>query len=236
MKNQYFGDINDYKKYGLLRILSNEAAIKIGVCWMLTDVDKKNDGKFIDYLNKPAQWRIFDPPLFDSLKNCFTKPQNRNILLAQTSNIIPSAVFYNNLLSDNSLERQHYFNQFLSDAAACQLIFFDPDNGLETKSKPYGKKGSHKYLYWHEILSTFKAGHSILFYQHFPRTKRAEFISEMAKDLSSRSGSEVISFRTSNVVFMLISQRHHLSYFQHRSDVVSKTWSSKIEITHHYSR
>jgi hypothetical protein len=39
MKNQYFGDINDYRKYGLLRILSDEGSMRTGVCWMLTRDD-----------------------------------------------------------------------------------------------------------------------------------------------------------------------------------------------------
>jgi len=30
MKNHNFGDINDYKKYGLLRILSNHGQLKVG--------------------------------------------------------------------------------------------------------------------------------------------------------------------------------------------------------------
>jgi len=37
MKNQYFGDINDYRKYGLLRGLSNKGEISTLVCWMLTE-------------------------------------------------------------------------------------------------------------------------------------------------------------------------------------------------------
>ena len=40
MKNQYFGDINDYRKYGLLRILSTYGPIKTAVCWMLTPDDE----------------------------------------------------------------------------------------------------------------------------------------------------------------------------------------------------
>ena len=31
MKDQYFGDVNDYVKYGLLRALSSEAALRVGV-------------------------------------------------------------------------------------------------------------------------------------------------------------------------------------------------------------
>ena len=36
MKDKYFGDVNDYKKYILLRLLSKNGKLKVMVCWMLT--------------------------------------------------------------------------------------------------------------------------------------------------------------------------------------------------------
>lgn len=39
VKHQYVGDINDYRKYALLRALSAGGANRIGVCWMLTPDD-----------------------------------------------------------------------------------------------------------------------------------------------------------------------------------------------------
>ena len=65
MKDQYFGDIGDYGKYGLLRFLAKKG-IKIGVHWYLTPSDGSNDGKFTDYLdiakNRKAaeEMRVFD--------------------------------------------------------------------------------------------------------------------------------------------------------------------------------
>ncbi|MFC2167097.1 hypothetical protein ACFLQZ_03950 [Acidobacteriota bacterium] len=50
MKNQYVGDINDYHKYGLIRILTENPAVPTTVCWMLTLDDKKTDGRKIGYL------------------------------------------------------------------------------------------------------------------------------------------------------------------------------------------
>jgi hypothetical protein len=41
MKDQYFADINDYRKYGLLRILGE--GLRVGVCWMLTKPDGSGD-------------------------------------------------------------------------------------------------------------------------------------------------------------------------------------------------
>jgi hypothetical protein len=43
MKDQYFGDVNDYLKYGLLRCFA-EAGWRVGVCWMLTPDDGGRDG------------------------------------------------------------------------------------------------------------------------------------------------------------------------------------------------
>ena len=67
MKNQYFGDIIDYRKYGLLRVL-NVAGLSVGVCWMLTADDDRLDGLKTSYLQNPHRWRHYDPPLFDFLK------------------------------------------------------------------------------------------------------------------------------------------------------------------------
>ena len=50
MKNQYYGDINDYRKYGLLRSLTRDTGLHLGVCWMLTSDDERSDGEKVGYL------------------------------------------------------------------------------------------------------------------------------------------------------------------------------------------
>lgn len=76
MKEQYVGDINDYRKYALLRALAGEGTVTIGVCWMLTPSDSSNHGSKLDYLKKPA-FREFDPPLFDLLTTVMDAPDQR---------------------------------------------------------------------------------------------------------------------------------------------------------------
>lgn len=66
MKDQYFGDINDYILYGLLRCFG-EAGLSIGVCWMMTPSDGRADGRKIQYLTNSKRWRSYDPNLFDTL-------------------------------------------------------------------------------------------------------------------------------------------------------------------------
>jgi hypothetical protein len=42
MKNQYFGDVNDYREYGSLRVLTGLVGMSTAICWMLAP----NDGRF----------------------------------------------------------------------------------------------------------------------------------------------------------------------------------------------
>lgn len=99
MKNQYFGDINDYKKYGLLRGLSNSGEISIRVCWMLTESDGRTDGQFLSYLDQADRWRRFDPELFDYLSRQVRVNDERNVLSMEGASVLPATNFYSTLLS-----------------------------------------------------------------------------------------------------------------------------------------
>ena len=48
MKNQYFGDVGDYEKYGLLRFIAKRS-VTIAVNWYLTPDDQSNDGHIRGY-------------------------------------------------------------------------------------------------------------------------------------------------------------------------------------------
>ena len=176
MKNQYFGDINDYRKYGLLRTLAGGGKLRTTICWMLTPDDQRTDGLLISYLEDPAQWRHFDPELFDILKSCISQPNNRSVDWAEANQVIPAANYYSKILPSQKNERQQYFNELWEVATGQDLVFFDPDNGIEVKSVPPGTKHSNKYIYWNELADAFARGHSILVYQHFIRLKREIFI------------------------------------------------------------
>ena len=52
MKVQYFGDVNDYSEFALLRLLAKVGGFSIGVCWMLTAADGIGEGGKRGYLSK----------------------------------------------------------------------------------------------------------------------------------------------------------------------------------------
>jgi hypothetical protein len=52
VKHQYFGDINDYRKYGLLRTLCRGLDLDLLIAWMLTPGEDTTDGRFTSYLSQ----------------------------------------------------------------------------------------------------------------------------------------------------------------------------------------
>lgn len=230
MKNQYFGDVNDYKKYGLLRLLSNNGGKKIAVCWMLTADDGRTDGKLIYYLNDPGKWEKYDSQLFNLLRPCLYDPNKRNVSRTAETKIVPGAKYYPKLLTDVATDRERYFQEFMTMAQTCDLSFFDPDNGLEVKSMPIGRRNSRKYLYWHELKQVWGIGQSVLLYQHFPRVEHQKFIETLVdKVCRVLDVSNVIYYQTNHVVFLLIPRPGDEAYYLQQSQFVKKNWERQIQ-------
>lgn len=234
MKHQYFGDINDFFKYGLLHALSAEQRLKLGICWMLTADDSRRDGSRIGYLDEPNKWRPRNPALFDHLARYVKAEGKRSVRHMERDNILPGAMFYLRRLTDNAIERRRYFSDVLKRFAGVDLIFFDPDNGLEVKSVPLGKVNSSKYLYFSEVLAAFKAGHSILIYQHFRREDRKRFIANLAVILRTNTDAqEIYSFQTAHVVFLLLVQQRQSAHFRTGIRAVAQLWPAQFQCLSH---
>ena len=234
MKNQYFGDVNDYRKYGLLRLLTGQGGLSAAICWMLTPDDGRSDGRFTEYLQQPERWRPYDPALFDTLREMVARREERDmdlVDLAGEAGILPAARFFVRTLRDDLQSRSRYFEVFWSVAQGCDLIFFDPDNGLEVKSRPAGRKGSSRYLYWTELEQAFSRGYSVLVYQHFRREKRDAFIERIAQEMRQRTGAAcVYSFRTARVVFFLLPSDRQATAFEHAVACLPETWGDQIRV------
>lgn len=236
MKNQYFGDVNDYRKYGLLRALTGMGRISTAVCWMLTPDDGSTDGKFVNYLKDPKRWRHLDPELFDKLREAVIVGGVRGVVIAEDSELLPASRLFCEVLPDDPERRRTYFESFWSIAAERDLIFFDPDNGMEVRSKPVGCKGSSKYLYWPELADALLRGKSVLVYQHFRRSRRDLFISEMAREFADRTGAfAVYSFRTAFAVFFLLLPESRSTIIERSISAVGRSWHGQISVQKHLS-
>jgi len=215
MKNQYFGDINDYRKYGLLRALQSRGDGKLLLAWMLTPDDCGQDGGFRSYLEEPTKWRYFDPELYDGLSVLLQSAPTPQVSLIEGAGLLPRTMYYSEMAPDGSKDRNAWRKGLLRAASGVDLVFFDPDNGIEVRSKPVGRKESSKYVMWREIEGVWHVGCSLLIYQHFPREPREAFAERMAAELQRRTSAAFMhAFHTAHVLFLLAAQAQHAALFR----------------------
>ena len=211
MKNQYFGDINDYFKYALLRKIAHEGGLTVFVCWMLTADDDRRDGNKTRYLQQPEKYRDIDPQLFDFLQDLI-KTDRRDVTTIENASLIQKAQYLASLLTADRENQEKYFRELHLKTNGFDVVFFDPDNGLEVKSVPAGRKNSEKYLYWPEFEQPAPGGHSVIVYQHFPRRPRDEFISGLLDEVRHRVPScTPFVIRLPHVVYLVAASTHHYS-------------------------
>jgi hypothetical protein len=229
VKEQYVGDVSDYRKYALLRAFAGPGGLTPGVCWMLTPPDGRADGNKVGYLDDPTKWGRYDPPLFDVLKSVVHDQPRERLREIERSGIVPGAVYFNDILADDLAGRQKYFTEAAKKLSATSLIFFDPDNGLEVASNPKGRKDSSKYLYFDEVAAAYSAGHSVLIYQHFPRERRDTYVARLGSRLRQVAPDALLwEFRTSHVVFLLLAQPRHERQTESTAAVVARWRNSFI--------
>lgn len=230
MKNQYFGDINDYRKYGLLRVIIRISNLRLLVAWMLTPDDGGTDGKFTSYLDKTGKWSRYDSVLFGKIKDLISHGQERSVGLIEKTDLLQRAKYFSARVPDCSSERRSWFDSLFEQAQESDLVFLDPDNGLEVRSTPYGRKKSSKYLYWCEVKELWSSGKSLLIYQHFIREPRPKFIERMFESLRCVTpGSFVKAFSTPYVVFFMAFQPEHQRFHQDIVIAVQESWQGQIQ-------
>jgi hypothetical protein len=223
MKDQYCGDINDYRKYGLLRIFAGGPRLKIGVCWMLTPNDARNDGNHRNYLRQPDRFRKYDPQLFDQLRKLDT------VCAVERARLIPGARFWRKGIPRPNREREAWLEKMCARFGGREVVFFDPDNGLEVKSQPWGIMASPKHLYWREVSRIWARGLSVVIYQHFPRQARGPFVAGMKRKLAKTTGcSRVMALRTAHVVFLIAAQNHHRNRMKGACEEIEQRWNGQI--------
>ncbi len=241
MKNQYVGDLNDYYKLSLLRIVE-EVGLKVFIVWMLTpNDDESKDGRRVKYLeNRNAKkWRKYDSRIYGELEKVkdiiLGKKGERSVRWLENNilnGILSARDFYSEYVPDGQEKREEWFRKLLEKLdSKVNLVFLDPDNGLEVKSVPYGKKKSSKYVYFKELQEFWDRGKSLLIYQHYPRGKRKDFERRLVERIRDNFGNvEILLFRTSYVAFVLVLNKCHEGYQNEIIKSVKKIWKNKITI------
>ena len=185
MQDRYVGDIGDFGKYALLRWLSNGDGIhkplKLAIVWCLfSDETHNEDGRHIAYLHR-ENYRNLDPALYDCLQGLVLS-NKRRVSEIKNSNLFPcQTVFFQTRTHSNEalqgdpnareVYRRSWFQSCLDATSGCELVFFDPDNGIEIASVNRRHPKAGKYIFWDEFLAFARRRQSLLIYHHLNRTK-----------------------------------------------------------------
>jgi hypothetical protein len=175
MQNRYVADIGDYVKLAILRVLS--PGYHLGVAWWLfPDEGHNKDGRHIDYLDRADLWRRFNPDLFDILREVVARDQ-RHVSALEAPDILSEAVFANEMfpvgsvIGDRQQERCRWFARIKQSLADANLVFVDPDNGLEPRFYSPGSTKSGKSILISELQALARPGRCLIVYHH--QTRRA---------------------------------------------------------------
>ena len=226
MQNRYVGDVGDFGKYALLRRLSGlpgERRVRLGIVWCLFPNEGHNgDGRHIAYLDA-ADFQDLDDVLITGLRAIIHSGQ-RNIF-----SIISGSILAHGTVSchepimppkpcsrtDRLFWRSAWIERCFELTANCELVFFDPDNGLEVNSIPKTHPRAGKYIYWDEISRFWSRGDTLLIYHHLNRMVPA---AQQVQRLRLHFAAEFDQAEIIPLVFRRGSSR--VFWLVHRGDVL----------------
>lgn len=179
MQNRYVGDAGDYAKYALLRSLcAGPLPLSLGVLWYLfPDEGHNGDGRHVAYLRQ-RDLSNRDAGLHATLAQLVESGQ-RSVAAVEAAGILPGARFHASPVAiagapaQRAAHRANWFGEALTNLAGTDLLFFDPDNGVETRSLNRSDYRAGKFAFWSEIEAAWATGASLVLYNHLNRTAPA---------------------------------------------------------------
>ena len=252
MKNQWVADSADFGKYGLLRALCHPdpedeyQPLRLGVVWYLTPDgdgdDKAPDSKSCGYLNPNDPDALLysdcDPALYDKLAEV-ARSEHPTVGDVEAAGILPGGtVFFGGVVPEaqgkgSDEARRDWASDAAKATAGCDLVFVDPDNGLEPPPSPRVRRRNTKSRHARidELKPYAERGQSLIIYQHLAMNghlahqlhkKKAEI--ERAC-LGSAFGMAYGRYKNGWVVFFVVPAEHHQGRLNFRArGMLGKPW------------
>jgi hypothetical protein len=240
MQDRYTGDVGDFGKLGLLRVLCGQndfSPLSLGIVWYLVEDESHNkDGKHIGYLfHNPEKFKICDPELYEGLRGLLVSDHGdvvadrRRVKILQSSGLLSSGTsFFPDLLSyrdvihfkDRPRVRTKWLEGALQATIKAEIVFLDPDNGIECSVSKTAKKGP-KYVFWDEIEAFAARKQSVVVYHHLGRSNpSAEQVTSIRRQFKQR----LRDFTILDVVFRRGTQRAYFiaAAVDHRDVLTSR--------------
>ncbi len=251
MQDRFTYDVGDFGKYGLLRRLVGTTAgdgrqlLRLGVCWYLVpdaigDKAGKHTG-YLDLVDDDNQYRRCDPDLYDALKR-IKQGEERSVRRVMGSAILPeNTVYYAERLTFAGIpptkvnERLAHRSAWLGGSVKAlqdaDLVFLDPDIGLEVASKTRIRKSGPSYVFYDEVEPYLDRGQSVVVYDNLPYRGRGEDpqqiqnrLAEMSRRIQRfRHPSAMYFVRGTTRAFFILPTDAHRDLLWHRCCAMMKS-------------
>jgi hypothetical protein len=254
MQDRYVGDVGDFGKYGLLRFLAGNfdelPPLTLGMIWYkVPNESHNNDGSKTQYL-----WRddsqIFeacDPSLYRAIRT-LVSDDCRTLRDVQKSRILPRSTrffedelnFEFNRLPDAEQRadwRRRWLRRALRKTASCDIVFADPDNGLQCASIRGDDRRGPKYALHDEVLPIIDRDQTLVVYHHTSRRGTAdEQVCDKLRLLRALRPGIVdlfaLRFRRGNSrAFLIIPAKRHSQLIRRRTQtLLASLWQRHFNL------
>ena len=236
MQDRYAGDVGDFGKIGMLRIIE-DTGLRVGINWYLVgDESHNNDGKHIGYL-MDKKFFDCDDNLLASLKSMLQKDV-RSVSEIEKLDLLCTKKYYHERMIEPRKQtgiRSEWHQKGLGAMLGCDLIFLDPDNGMLPKSISRGSDKSIKYVLPEEIMDYYEAGHSVVFYSHRTREQISRYLERFAKlfNEAKAQGATIkgLTFKRGTVRdYFFILQEEHVTHVENSfKRLLDSKWKQHFE-------
>ena len=212
MQTRYLGDSHDFIKFALLRHVHSQCRLRLGVNWYLTrpeNVDRKgsSDGEMRHHLTHPA-WAGWDAELLDAVRG-FEVSEHRTLAALEASGILPpDTLFFDEPVAQR--DREGWHARATGALADADLVFLDPDNGMEVKPQSMTGSRKAKYAYYAELRSYYERKQAVIAIQFAGRSdpiERGQTVrTKLASHLERPVSLPIVRGRvTPNILFVALA-------------------------------
>ena len=236
MQDSYVGNIADFAKYALLRVLTGITTegecLSLGVVWYYNGPGEPGPVQRWDYLCDPDKHQTCDEDLFERLQ-VFTNPEKRSISKVMDLGILGDAVPFCDDVSRGP--RADWLGSALERTEESCIVLVDPDTGLAPPSQQ--GRNSPKHAYLHEVKPFVERRQTVVVYQSDWRRKKGDtrdhemrrWRDELPNGLPLAAAPRIVG--TAQCVFIVLAASEHVELIDGRLDEMLGTgWGRHFKL------
>ena len=193
MQEKYFGDIHDFYKYYFLKEITKDYSL--GIHWCINNyVELKNYGdKILTQKEKNKNEELYE---------LLVKNRHKNV--KHIKPYFPNKTKYFDKILENYFMDYIYEDDAIEALKTQDIIFFDPDIGIEIQSMANSEK--YKYVTYRLLIKFWNLGKSLIIYQHERGDpKKTDEKINILYNLINRQAN-IITVKRDNVTYICVIQ------------------------------